>query len=436
MEQTDVLIIGAGAAGLMAARELTRAGKNVILLEARDRIGGRIHTLHEAGFSVPVEAGAEFVHGDLPVSLGLLKEAGLPREEMEGTTYRVENSILNESETASIEGWEVLQEKLNALTRDESIGTFLQTHFPGEAYAGLRASVTGFVEGYDAADADKASALALRDEWADENEAPQHRMPEGYGQLVQALADAVTATGSRIVLGTVAEEIRWSQGNVVVKAANGSVFAAPQALLALPLGIWQAEAGSTGSIRLVPDLPGKFAAARQLGFGAVIKIILEFDTAFWEEEHPSVGHRMPALGFLFSDAAIPTWWTLRPRLAPVLTGWLAGPAAAQRQHASQEELLALVFESLAYVFATDQAFLKERLRRHCIVNWTTDPFTRGAYAYDTAGGKAAKQQLGEPVQHTLFFAGEALYEGTAMGTVEAALVSGRNAARQMLGPAD
>src|SRR5688572_6389235 len=103
----DCIIIGAGACGLMASRELTRAGKSVLLLEARNRIGGRIYTIHNHSFSTFAEAGAEFIHGDLPITSSLLREAGLPFREMEGNIYQLENGVLKKSQLFDNE-WELL----------------------------------------------------------------------------------------------------------------------------------------------------------------------------------------------------------------------------------------------------------------------------------------------------------------------------------------
>ncbi|MDQ2752949.1 MAG: FAD-dependent oxidoreductase, partial [Bacteroidota bacterium] len=86
--RSDILIIGAGAAGLMAAKELSQKGKGVTVLEAKPQAGGRISTLHNNGFLQPVEAGAEFIHGNLPVTLQLLKEAGIKYAKTKGEMLR------------------------------------------------------------------------------------------------------------------------------------------------------------------------------------------------------------------------------------------------------------------------------------------------------------------------------------------------------------
>jgi monoamine oxidase len=153
--------------------------------------------------------------------------------------------------------------------------------------------------------------------------------------------------------------------------------------------------------------------------------VLEFQTAFWQE-------RLPELEFLLSDAPVPTWWCQLPDTPTQLTGWLAGPAAQRLHSASDEALLTLALNSLAQVLATPLTALRAQLRASYVRNWAAEAHTYGAYSYPTVGAPAARATLAAPVADTLFFAGEAVYNGPAAGTVEAALVSGRQAARAML----
>ena len=124
MMDADILIIGAGAAGLMAACELANAGKKVIVLEAQDRIGGRIHTIYENGSSKPVELGAEFVHGNLPVTLGLLHEAGIPYHSASASMWKYDEGKFTTNESF-MEHWELLIDKLIKLSQDTSIDNFI-----------------------------------------------------------------------------------------------------------------------------------------------------------------------------------------------------------------------------------------------------------------------------------------------------------------------
>jgi monoamine oxidase len=231
------------------------------------------------------------------------------------------------------------------------------------------------------------------------------------------------------------QEIQWERGAVRVRAGN-NIFLAHQVLITVPLGVLLAEAGSTGALRFSPALPHMQPALANLGFGAVIKVCLEFRTAFWAKENNSlaVPVKAPEMAFLFSDSSLFTaWWSQLPEPVPLLTAWLGGPATAALKDAPDSEMVAKALADLATMFNTTASFLKEQLRASQVFNWAADPFARGAYAYATINAAAACQTIATPIQDTVFFAGEGLYVGTAMGTVEAALATGSEAARNILG---
>jgi monoamine oxidase len=416
---------------LLAARTLARAGRTVAVLEARSRCGGRIHTFTGAGFSAPTEAGAEFLHGDVPLTRGLLAEAERASIPTTGTTYQVVQGETRESEDF-IESLPELLEKLHALTEDMPLADFLSQHFGAETYAPLREQVTRFAEGYDAADATRASALALRDELSGGgfDDSPH---PEGtYGELIERLATQLQQAGGQLHLNTPIQEIRWQPGQVEVQAADGRVFQARQVVVTVPLGIWQAAADSASYLRITPDLPEHRAAAAQLGFGAVIKILLEFKDVIWQQSSADLTQPKPDLSFLFSDAPFPTWWSQLPDPRPLLTGWLAGPAATRHQHTPDEVVLTQALDSLASLLGTSSAYLRSQLQAHRVVNWAADPYALGAYAYTAVGAAANRAALATPVAETLFVAGEGVYDGPYIGTVEAALVSGAEVAQRVL----
>jgi len=421
---TDVLIIGGGAAGLLAARLLASAGRRVRLLEAQNRLGGRVHTLQPAGFSAPLEAGAEFMHEPVPLTRALLTEASVDWQTADGETYNVLGGQV-QPEADFFAFLPPLLAKLAALPHDLPLAEFLKQEFGGEEHAALRAFATQFAEGYDAADAQRVSAWALRDEWAAGGADNSPRPRGGYGPLLHWLAAQAHAAGATLHLATPVRAVRWQPGAAEVVAADGTTYHARQVLCTVPLGVWQRPAGQPGHLAFAPELPAHRAAAMQLGFGAVIKVQLEFDRNFWHE-------RLPDMEFLLSDAAIPTWWSQRPDDRPLLTGWLAGPAAERLPDASPAAVEALALASLAQLLALPAAALRARLRASYVRSWATEPYTYGAYSYPTVGAPAARAALASPVADTLFFAGEALIEGAAAGTVEAALLSGQAAARAIL----
>jgi monoamine oxidase len=420
-----VIIIGAGAAGLMAARTLAKAGTKVTVLEARDRIGGRIHTLSDPSFVAKTELGAEFIHGDLPVTLNLLAQAGIASQSITLKMWRYRDGKFKKEEEQA-EGWDEVMKKLGELQEDIPIAEFMKQYFGDEKYAEVTRSVLQFVAGYDSADPAKASAFALRNEWQHEEDGAQHRIADGYGTVINFLAGECKMYGGAIELNTIVSDIYWQVGKVSVTTDNGSEYQANKIIIALPLGVLQVMEDKPGAIHFHPPVPGYVKALGQIGFGAIIKILLQFDAPFWEDERYG---NVEGNAFLFTEEKIPTWWTQGPG-NPLLTGWLGGGTAQELKDKTDDEILQIGMQSLAHVFKRDADLLKTKLLAWRVVNWTTEPFTRGSYAYDMVGSDKARSLLIEPVENTLFFAGEYLYSGPAMGTVEAALDSGLKAAER------
>lgn len=418
---SSILIIGAGAAGLMAARELSARGHFVTVLEGRERVGGRIHTIHSSAFSVPVEAGAEFVHGKLPVTLQLLQQAGIPYHPIAGKMVEIQKGRWHRQRNMA-DGWNNLMQQLQTLKEDMTVREFLETHFAGDRYIDLRRSVQRFAEGYDGADINKASILSLRDEWEKEDD-EQYHIDGGYGLLMDYLVSLCVKQKSAIHLNAPVKYIRWQEGKVEAETEDGRLFLADKVIITIPLGLWQ-QPGIPGSIHLTPAIDLQQHAFRDIGFSAVIKVSLEFKQAFWMEYEKE-------LGFLLSEEILPTWWTQMPHPVPLLTGWVNGPQAASFVQAGPEKILQYALYSLAGIFGLPVLFLERELVASQITDWGIDPFARGAYSYDLLSSKKSRRLLQQPVANTLYFAGEALYEGAHPGTVEAALVSGMTAAKQI-----
>jgi monoamine oxidase len=421
MPGMHIIIIGAGAAGLYAAKLLSGKGKYITILEARDRIGGRIRTVKDPRFNLPVETGAEFVHGDLKLTAKLLKQAGLKHHAIAGGIWRSNNGQLQKQEDF-IEGQEELLEKLKTLEEDMSVRDFLQGYFPGEKYKDLRSSVTKFVEGYDAADASRASCFALLQEVLGE-EGEQLRVDGGYTQLVNYLHDECKKAGCTIYLSTVVRSIAWSAGQVTVTTNYNRTLTASKVIITVPIGVLQSPAGEEGHIAIKPLPPVIHECIHALGNTGVIKIILQFKDAFWKKAASRQTGKEQAIGFIFSDAVVPTWWTQLPNDNGMITGWLAGTASLQHQHKTDEELLKKALQSLAEIFSTGLPEIESNLLGWHVRNWIREPFTRGAYGYETVNSKNAKRILNTPLSNTVYFAGEALHEGPERGTVEAALSS-------------
>ena len=434
MDNTDIIVIGAGATGLLAARTLVKAGKTVVLLETRNRIGGRIHTLEYGSAMQPAEMGAEFIHGDLPLTKSLLNEAGIAYHSASAEMWKYTDGKFTTNEYF-IENWDELLDRLKSLEWDITINDFLQQYFADDKYHQMRQSVRSFVSGYDNADPARASAFALRKEWLSEDEGAQYRIEGGYIKLMNYLADEFKATGGIICLNAAVRDIEWNEQQVKISTKAGINYNAKQLLIALPLGILQIDKDQDGAIQFHPQIAEHTAAINALGFGAVIKLLFEFDQPFWENVNADRlgGKSIENMGYLFSEEEIPTWWTQIPQHTKLVTGWLGGPDAAGKINMSDADIMEQGLQSLSNIFGIHPQELRKKLISWQVANWTADPFTRGSYAYDTVAAPQAKQILNKPVVNTIYFAGEYLYEDTAMGTVEAALTSGLQMARMILG---
>jgi monoamine oxidase len=419
----DVLVVGAGAAGLMAARELARAGKRVTVVEARERCGGRIDPLPAEEFGYPAEGGAEFVHGAAPVTRTLMREARLSLSPRQGTRWSTRTGALLPEESSSIADAGQFYQALGNVKADLPIAEFLEEHFADQQYGELRRAITRMVEGYDAADPRRASTFAIRDEWMARDEGEQGRIAQGYGALVAYLEGECRKHGAAIHLGCTVTAIDGERRRIAARCRDGAVIEADAAIVTVPLPLLR-------EIALPPSArePATIAAV-DIGFGNVVKILLRFTTKWWAD----IGRRELAdLSFLISDATVPTWWTQHPARDPVLTGWFAGPKADRVSSLSAAELVDMGLASLAEIF--DRA--PDRIGRDLVaaraINWGNDPFARGAYSYATPQTRAAQLALKDPDLGAVFFAGEALYAGPDMGTVEAALASGLETARTIL----
>jgi monoamine oxidase len=422
----DVIIIGAGAAGLMAAKQLSGAGLQVCLIEARERLGGRIYNYDGT------EGGAEFIHGNLELTLALMKEAGIEKQELTGEMWQVTKGGWSR-ETEFFQHAETVIKRLKEIQEDSSIATFLDEYFADEKYQELRSSLTSYVEGYYSGTISRTSAKSFLEELLNEDE-QQYRPTGGYEKLVEWVYESSKKADAICKLSTIVKEIRWTKSRVEVVDESGETYIAAKAIVTVPLGVWTADKEAKGAIKYTPELAVKTQAALQMGFGSVIKILLKFEDHFLKEDllKKQGDTDLSNLHMAFSEQPIPTWWTQHPNNSALLTGWLSGPKADQIKNEDDEEILLKSFDSLQEIFHVDVQRLKSKLEWWKVFNWTADPFTRGSYSYSTLHTASARKILMEPVEETLFFAGEALYDGPDMGTVEAALISGRDVAVKIL----
>ncbi|HXW93891.1 MAG TPA: NAD(P)/FAD-dependent oxidoreductase [Terriglobales bacterium] len=436
----DVVILGAGAAGLAAAVELGGAGIRPTILEARERIGGRMFTQWDAASNTAVELGAEFIHG-LPKEIWEpLAAHGVSVREVRGEFWCVEDQQLRPAESFS-DADSVLDE-MDDRQADESFVRFLDRRFPPATRTPrLEAAIAragNFITGFHAADPNLIGVHWLvKSRRAEEQIAGDRtfRIENGYRALAEIFHRQLVAAGVSIECNSVAEQIEWGPGRVTVRARNRSGMASLEArsvLISLPLGVLQA-----GSLRFSPELPAaKRKSIDSLVMGKVIRVTLSFRQRFWENLRPGPNREsktLEAMSFLFSqDAWFPTWWTQMPSKVPLLTGWSPAQCAQRVSGRGVAFTIDRSLESLGGLLRVSPRELEALLLEAYVHDWQQDPFARGAYSYGRAGQDGAGRELAIPVDGTLFFAGEAVDVSGQNGTVHGAIASGKHAARQLL----
>src|SRR6185312_2169304 len=265
---SQIIVVGAGAAGLIAARRLASAGYSVTLLEAAAIPGGRIHSLFVRDVAEHLEAGAEFVHGDLPVTVGLVRAAGL--QLIPTNHWQMAN---DPSPFGDSSHWDDMLSEMSRIEQDIPVGAFLSEHFAGEKYARLRESVWRFASGYDLADPAIASTKALYAEWSAESDSIEYRVEGGYGRLVDWLAGECRRFGVMLHYSAPVTAIRWEEGKTVVVTGPGREFSAEAIIVTV-------APPALKNLGFCPALPVYSNAIRGIGWGSVIKVLLVFRTAW------------------------------------------------------------------------------------------------------------------------------------------------------------
>jgi monoamine oxidase len=440
VERADVAVVGAGVAGLAAARELRRRGLAVVVLEARDRIGGRILTLRDPRLPLPVELGAEFVHGAAPLTNRVLAEAGIATIDLCGEQWRAHQGKLARTDEAWTPIARILAQiaqiaQLDRRAPERSFDDFL-AGLGHRATARDRRAAREFVEGYHAADPAEIGVRSL----VPAGEGPSGdavtqiaRVHGGYDQLPRWLAGELQA---ELRLRSPVAAIEWRRAHVelTVRRDTGAVrrFVTRAAIVTVPAGVLGAGPAPAGGLRLQPEPPRIRRSYDQVAMGAVARLVCWFREFPWSAagagRHPE---RTARTGFWHLDG--PTFrvcWTAYPLRWPLAVAWSGGPRAAAVARRGRRAVESTAVGELSAAFGLSRRAVASLLVATWMHDWQRDVYSRGAYSYARVGGAGAARSLSRPVEDTLFFAGEATDTGGHTGTVEGALASGLRAARQ------
>ncbi len=423
--QTDVVVVGMGAAGLAASLRLVERSRSVIAIDGRDRTGGRVSWQSLPSVDVPAELGAEFIHGPAPETSAFLREAGLGSAEVADETWSCESSgDLRPADDDEFSG--ELFERVGALGADLSVEAFLR-RFEGDPAMRRRvARARSFVEGFEAADPARASARAIAAEISSGVDATIARPVGGYAPLFDDLAARCARAGVDVRLNTPVERIAWRPGEVTIEThgAGDAVVRARCAIITVPVGVLR-ERGAN-RLTFAPELPGdKQTALLGLEMGHVARVVLAFHTPFWEQV--AGGRYRDAAFFRCASGAFDVFWTQLPLRDRSVVAWAGGPRAAAMAGSSPSERIERARDAFGALFG-DVELARREFAGGATHDWSADPFARGAYSYVAAGAGAARAALATPVEATLFFAGEATATDGQGGTVSGAFATGWRAA--------
>jgi len=424
-----VIVVGAGIAGLAAARDLARGGTKVVVLEARARAGGRILTQRDQGSFCPVELGAEFVHGGNRALSALIAESGLKTRVVPERHW-----IVRDGRRRSIPGlWDRVDRVMQRIgpTYSSSFESWIRG--PGRQLRQLdRAIAQEFVAGFQGAPLARMSAHALFVA-ASIGEGAQSRVVGGYDQLIGFLQGELGALHMPVHLNSSVHRVRWSPHEVTAWVGDRA-WSASLLLVTVPLGVLREPRRAQGAIHFEPRLAQKQNLWDKVEPGHVRRVVFRLrDNAWRSRVLPSDlrARQGRGFGFLHSDEPeFPVWWSEAP--APLLVGWAGGAKAERLAGLAATEIFQRALQALARVLRVDPAALAGLVVESRTHDWSTDPFTRGAYSFSVARAEDVPGRLAAPVDNTIFFAGEATADPLELGTVHGALSSGQRAAKEML----
>jgi monoamine oxidase len=415
-----IIVIGAGLAGLAAAKALQAQGHEVVVLEARERIGGRIWTSSKWA-DMPLDLGATWIHGvkgnPLTSLAQSLKAKQFATSYDSSITYNTAGKALSSNEDATLE--KVRKQVFNAIKQaqnqasDSSIRAAIDslfTHANPATQHLINFILSGNIEQEYAGSAAKLSTY-----WYDSSKAFQGQdalFARGFRVITDYLAQ-----GLSIKLGQVVQAIHWQASPVRIVTTKAE-FNADQVLVTLPLGVLQAK-----RVQFLPDLPtAKQTAIAKLGMGVLNKCYLRFNKVFWPTN-------VDWLEYIPSEHGKWTEWVsfMRSAKLPILLGFNAAERGKTIEAWTDQQIVSSAMQTLRTLYGTA---IPEPVD-YQITRWASDPFALGSYSYNPVGSNPnMRKELAKPLANKVFFAGEAS-EANYFSTAHGAYLSGLRAAKEM-----
>ncbi|MGH7012959.1 MAG: flavin monoamine oxidase family protein [Stellaceae bacterium] len=400
----DVVVVGAGAAGLAAAKHLVSAGLAIKVVEARGRVGGRAHTV-PTGLGFAVDLGCEWLHSadinpwaPIARTLGFTVDETLPDWGQRVAWF--DGDAAQREWQAAMEAFYARLDHAAEESLDRPASSVLE---PSNKWNALLGAISNWANG---AELDKVSA---RDYGRYDSTYVNWRVLEGYGALIARYGE-----GLPVAFDTRVERIEHGGPRIRVVTDHGAL-SARAAIVTLPTTAIAEE-----WIKFSPPLPNKIAAAAGLPLGIVNKLFLQLDeTGAREMAREADRHLVGALDRVKTGS-----YQIRPHGWPVIAGFFGGELSAELEHEGPEAMAAFATSELAGLFG---AGIKSQLSPIAASSWGLDAFARGSYSMALPGHAEDRAALAAPVDNRLFFAGEACSIGH-FGTAHGAYLTGEAAA--------